>query len=164
MERQRLSDLLREVFEIDLRALDALDLWPRGYRAYAYLEGPRLVANVSVFPLPVMIAGQRVEAGGVQSVATAPSHRGRGLFSDLMERMLQDAKGRYPTLLLYSGSPALYRKFGFRTLREQSFVAGPVKQDGAIPQRRLSLDASEDIALSIYRLEDPAEPGEGPGS
>ena len=76
-ERQRLGDLLREVFEIDLRALDALDLWPRGYRAYAYLEGPRLVANVSVFPLPVMIAGQRVEAGGVQSVATAPSHRGR---------------------------------------------------------------------------------------
>jgi GNAT superfamily N-acetyltransferase len=137
--------------------LDALDLWPRGYRAYAYLEGSRLAANVSVFPLPLMIAGRRVEAGGVQSVATAPPYRGQGLFSDLMERMLQDVKGRYATLLLYSGSPALYHKFGFRTLRAQSFAADPAPQGGNLPHRRLSLESSDDIALvrRLFRVRTP---------
>ena len=148
--RGPIGDLLRDIFELDPSAFNKLDFWQDGFRAFSYLDGDTIAANVSSFPLPLMVAGKPVLAGGIQSVATRPAYRGRGLFKDLMARMIADGEPRFDCLLLYCETPALYRPFGFRVLQGQTFFGrlGPAEATAA---RRLSLEQPDDVAL-IRRL------------
>lgn len=143
-------DLLRDIFEIDLAAFSRLGIWPEGYRAFSWMDGDIIAANVSCRPLPLMVGGRPVAAGQIHAVATRPGYRRRGLFHDLMRRILDYADERFECVLLYSAIPALYRSFGFRPLPEHRF-RGRLSLTGAageLPRRRaLSLAAPEDVVL-----------------
>jgi predicted N-acetyltransferase YhbS len=154
-------DLLRDIFEIDLAAFSRLGIWPEGYRAFSWMDGDVIVANVSCRPLPLMIGGKPVAAGQIHAVATRPSYRRRGLFHDLMRRVLDYADARFECVLLYSAIPPLYRPFGFRPLPEHRF-RGRLSLTGAagkVPRRRaLSLASPEDVALlrDLFARREPA--------
>jgi GNAT superfamily N-acetyltransferase len=150
MKRAAWLDLLRDIFELDLAAFCRLGIWPAGYRAFSWMDGAVIAANVSCRPLPLMIGGKPVAAGQIHAVATRPAYRRRGLFHDLMRRVLEYADARFECVLLYSEIPALYRPFGFRPLPEHRFrgrlsPTGPAEET---PRRRtFSLAAPEDVAL-----------------
>ncbi len=147
-------ELLRDIFELDLAEFSRLGVWDAGYRAFSWMDGEIIAANVASRPLPLMVGGRRVAAGQIHSVATRPAWRGRGLFNDLMGRLLADADRRFECLLLYSGTPELYRPFGFRPLGEHRF-RGRLEIGGAATRqvriRELSLREPADLA-TILRL------------
>ena len=143
-------DLLRDIFEIDLAAFCRLGIWPEGYRAFSYMDGDVIAANVSIRPLPLMVGGRTVAAGQIHAVATRPAYRRRGLFQHLMRRVLDYADARFECVLLYTEIPALYRPFGFRPLPEHRFRGqlSLTRTAGVLPRpRALSLAVSDDVAL-----------------
>ena len=143
-------ELLRDIFGLDFKEFSQLDIWPADYRAFSYMHGEVIAANVSCNPLPLRLAGRNVMAGQLQGVATRPAYRRRGLFQNLMEQALAFADTSYECLLLYTGTPGLYRRFGFRELTEQSFSGRlPIaKVDGAaLSIRTLSVREPGDVSL-----------------
>jgi predicted N-acetyltransferase YhbS len=146
--RAALRRLVAEIFEVDVSPLDRLGHDPSVVSFGWWREGD-LVANVSLYRQSLVLMGERVEAFGVQSVATRPAWRGRGLFRDLMTRALAYADARCRLVLLTTGTPALYRPLGFRTIAETAF-AGPVAPHDCPPDyRRLSLASDADLALLL---------------
>lgn len=144
--RAELARLIRDEFELDVTPLDRLGHDP-SVVAFGWWAGDELVANVSLFHRTLWLDGDRTEAFGVQSVTVRPAWRGRGLFRDLTTRALAFADARAPLLTLYTESPELYRRFGFRDLAETVFL-GPLRPAGGAPNaRRLSLDVDADVAL-----------------
>jgi ribosomal protein S18 acetylase RimI-like enzyme len=78
----------------------------------------------------VAMAGERLRADGhreIGSVATLPSHRGQGLATALVARLVADAlaAGERPFLHVAAANPAarVYRRLGFRREREVLFFA-----------------------------------------
>lgn len=144
--RAELARLIRDEFDLDVTPLDRLGHDP-SLVAFGWWAGDELVADVSLVRRPLWLAGEPAEALGVQSVTVRPAWRDRGLFRDLMTRALAWAEGHAGRLLLYTETPALYRRFGFRPVAEHVF-AGPLAPGGARPNhRRLSLDDDADVAL-----------------
>ncbi len=146
--RAAMFDLLWDIFEIDLRSLAWLGAWHEGYRAFSWMDGEVIAANVSSRPLPLVIGGRAVEAGQIHAVATRPEYRRRGLFKDLMGRVLDDADRRFECLLLYTEIPELYRPFGFRPLPEHRFRGRLIADSTAhksSPRHELSLAEPADL-------------------
>lgn len=141
--------LLRDIFEIDLAPLDRLGMWHDGYRAFSWMDGEVIAANVSSRPLPLIVGGRAVAALQIHAVATRPAYRRRGLFGDLMTRVLEAADRRFECVLLYSGTPDLYQPFGFRPLVEHRF-RGRLERGASLPAtggRDLSLTDPDDVAI-----------------
>ena len=145
--RIALDALLFEIFKLDLGFLDALNGRDPSYTSFSYFDGKgRCVANASVSALPLIVEGRLVDAMGVQSVAVRPELRGRGLFRDLMQRVLAWCDELSPLVLLTTTNPDLYHRFGFRVVPEHRIVgAAPPPKRGIRPARSLGLKA--DIAL-----------------
>jgi predicted N-acetyltransferase YhbS len=144
--RAALKRLVADVFDLDITPLDRLGHDP-SVVSFGWWRDGDLVANVSLYRQTLTLMGERVDAFGVQSVATRPEWRRRGLFRDLMTRALAYADARCRLVLLTTGTPALYRPFGFRPIAETWF-AGPVEPGGCPPDhRRLSLASNADLAL-----------------
>lgn len=153
-------DLLRDMFGLDLAAFSRLGIWPDGYRAFSWMDGEVIAANISCRPLPILLNGRQVAAGQLHAVATRPRYRRRGLFNDLMRRVLDYCDARFECVLLYTVVPALYAPFGFRHLPEHRFrgrleIAAGTSAAG--PARPLSLTRPAELAIlrSLFAKRQP---------
>jgi GNAT superfamily N-acetyltransferase len=127
--RERLYPLFETVFRIPvdtLRDFHARGFWNPTYRSYTFFDGERAVANTSFFSMPLFIQGTRREAAGIQSVMTHPDYRGAGLMKRLFVRMLEEIDSEWETALLFTATPDLYRRFGFREVR-QHYAVAPIR-------------------------------------
>jgi hypothetical protein len=70
-----------------------------------------------------------------------------GLFSDLMRRALRYADQASELVILATGSPELYRGFGFRQIEETRFASQHTSGRSAGKCRELSLESEDDLAL-----------------
>jgi GNAT superfamily N-acetyltransferase len=84
-------------------------------------EGGRVVGHVGLIELPLVVAGQPVRVGSIHAVCTDPGHRRGGLGGALMQEALAACAGRYETVVLTTGIPEFYARFGFRPVREHAF-------------------------------------------
>jgi predicted acetyltransferase len=94
-------------------------------RWFAAYDGNRPVGTATSFPFRLTVPGGELAAGGVTWVGVLPSHRRRGILSELMKRQLEDLRDRgEPLAILYSSEPLIYGRFGYG-------VAAPsVEMDG----------------------------------
>ncbi|MCM2472766.1 GNAT family N-acetyltransferase [Rhizobium sp. CG5] len=143
---KELGKLILDVFEIDISSLDRLGHDPTVV-AFGWWHDECLVANVSLYERRLWLSGQQVVAFGVQSVATRPEWRRKGLFSDLMRRALDYADKRSSLIILATGTPDLYRPFGFRQIKEMWFSSKLMRHNSVNRFRELSLETEGDIAL-----------------
>ncbi|MGZ8606939.1 MAG: GNAT family N-acetyltransferase, partial [Actinomycetota bacterium] len=60
-------------------------------RSYAAFDGPEMVGTAAVFTMPMAVPGGEVDVGYVTAVGVRPTHRRRGINTDLMRRQLDDA-------------------------------------------------------------------------
>jgi hypothetical protein len=67
--------LLRDIFNLDFGEFSQLNIWPADYRAFSFVDGEVIAANISCNPLSLRLAGRSVMAGQLQGVATRPAHR-----------------------------------------------------------------------------------------
>lgn len=143
---RELGSLILDVFDVDISSLDRLGHDP-SIVAFGWWHDEHLVANVSLYERRLCLSGQSVVAFGVQSVATRPEWRNRGLFRDLMARALDYADKRSALAILATGTPNLYRPFGFRKIEEVRFSSELTQRNSASKCRELSLGSDGDLEL-----------------
>jgi GNAT superfamily N-acetyltransferase len=122
--REKLYPLFQKVFGIETKTLT--DFYQRGfwsdhYFPYTFFDGEQAVANVSAFPLDMMINGEYKRCAGIQSVMTDPDYRGNGLMKVLFSKMLGDIDKEFEGALLFTSSPELYTPFGFNVINQHFF-------------------------------------------
>lgn len=153
--RAALAALLHDIFGIDITPLDHLGGHDATSMAFGWFDDDdRLIANLSAFTLPMMIAGRPVRTAGLQSGAVRPEWRGHGLFRDVTEKVLAwcDAQA-FEAVLLYTEKPELYERHGFVVLPQSRFLAEmPAAGGVASPVRRLNLRQPDDLALTQKML------------
>jgi len=145
-----LVDLLQDTFSIDIGIQDQFGGPDRSSMPFGYFDQEgRCVANFSAFSMPMMVNGRAVKAAGYQSGAVRPEWRERGLYRDLMQRAFdRTAAEGYELDLLLTDKPALYERYGFRTVPQHVFVAQiPKLQKSESSVRQLSLETPDDIGL-----------------
>lgn len=153
-------DLLRDIFDLDLAEFSALNIWNERYRAFSYLDGDVIVANVGCYPVSLRLGSEKVSVGHLLSVATRPAFRRRGLFNNLMQRVLAFASTCYDCLILYTNTPALYEPQGFRIL-EEHFFRGRLRASTGdrvpVETRLLSVRDPTDLTLirSLFARREP---------
>ncbi|HKC50133.1 MAG TPA: GNAT family N-acetyltransferase [Myxococcota bacterium] len=105
---------LRELFE---RYMDFDPAFAYGDYLLA-LEGDAPVACVQIFDKTIGLRGESVRLGGIGSVATRASHRGRGVSSELLEGALERmrARGMWLSLLFAAPVAPLYERLGWHRI------------------------------------------------
>ncbi|HEY5660585.1 MAG TPA: GNAT family N-acetyltransferase [Gaiellaceae bacterium] len=122
-------------------------------RFYAAYEDGLPVGTAADFDFRVTIPGGELPAGGVTWVGVLPSHRRRGILTQLMRRELDDIHERgEPLAMLWASEAAIYGRFGYG-------VAAPTAQMNADRARfALRDDPGPQGRTRIVPLEDALEP------
>ncbi|NLS18344.1 GNAT family N-acetyltransferase [Rhizobium sp. P40RR-XXII] len=145
-----LVDLLQDTFSIDVDLQASFGGPDPTSMPSGYFDGEgRCVANFSAFSMPMIINGRAIKAAGYQSGAVRPEWRERGLYRDLMQRAFDRTAAEGCELdLLLTDKPALYERYGFRSLPQHIFGARtPKLQKSELTARQLSLEAPDDLRL-----------------
>lgn len=147
---QALTDLLQDVFEIDVGVLQQFGGPDPSSMPFGYFDpAGRCVANFSAFSIPLIINGTLVKAAGYQSGAVLPEFRGHGLYKDLMQRAFAwaDTSG-FSAGILLTDKPSLYEKYGFKAVPQHRFCGpAPDFQPMDAKTRQLDLNHAADIAI-----------------
>lgn len=151
--------LLLDVFGVDVSPLDRLGGPDPTLMSSAWFdENGRCVPNLSAFSMPLVMGGRRVNAAALQSGAVLPEYRGRGLFRDLVRRVLQrcDLQG-FEAIVLYTDKPQLYDRYGFGIMPEHRFAGAAPAVSAASPSfRTLDMNDPGDVSLVRRMLESRA--------
>lgn len=122
--RKSFSRLAKETFGIDFVKWYDAGGWNSNYIPYSFSHDNRIVANVSVNTMQLMILGEVHKAIQIGTVMTEKSHRGQGLASRLIERVLKDYDGEYSFYFLAADEKAvpLYKRYGFSPIKTERFI------------------------------------------
>jgi predicted acetyltransferase len=89
----------------------------------AYDDGA-IVGTSCDLPMLLRIPGGELAAAGVTSVGVMPSHRRRGILTQLMRRQLDDALGRgEPLSILWASEEPIYGRFGYGVATLKSAIS-----------------------------------------
>jgi GNAT superfamily N-acetyltransferase len=145
-----LVDLLQDTFSIDIGLQDQFGGPDPTSMPFGYFDANSCcVANFSAFSMPLIINGRAVKAAGYQSGAVRPEWCGRGLYRDLMQRAFARTKAEgFELDILLTDKPALYERYGFKTVPQRIFAGPPPEMTGRFLRARpLSLEDASDRDL-----------------
>ena len=146
------EEMKDEDFERDRRVMP-LD------RVLAAWDGDVPVGVTASWPFEVTVPGGLVPAAGVTWVGVLPSHRRRGVLTELMRRQLDDVRARHePLAILWASEAPIYGRFGYGiTAPETSIDAerGAFRlRDDAPARGRVRLVTREEAARLLPPLYD----------
>jgi predicted acetyltransferase len=92
-------------------------------RSLAAFDGDAMVATTGIFTRELTIPGGVLRIPGVTLVGVLPTHRRRGLLTQLMRRQIDDihAAGE-PVAALWASEAAIYGRFGYGTAARHASV------------------------------------------
>jgi predicted acetyltransferase len=118
-------------------------------RFYAAYDGTTPVATTADYPFRLTVPGGELAAGGVTWVGVVPTHRRRGILTQMMRRQLDDLHERgEPLAVLWASEAAIYGRFGY------GITAPTVQMDADRAQFAFREDPGP---RGTARLVDPAE-------
>jgi predicted acetyltransferase len=83
-------------------------------RFYAAYDGENPVGTTASFAFRLTVPGGELGAGGVTWVSVLPSHRRRGILTQMMRRQLDDLHELgEPLAMLWASEAAIYGRFGY---------------------------------------------------
>jgi len=83
-------------------------------RMHVAVDGGRIVGGAGAFSFRLAIPGGEVPAAGVTVVGVLPTHRRRGLLTQMMRAQLADVRERgEPVAYLWASEPTIYGRFGY---------------------------------------------------
>jgi len=83
-------------------------------RFYAAYDGDVPVGTTASFAFRLTVPGGELGAGGVTWVGVLPSHRRRGILTQMMRRQLDDLRDLgEPLAILWASEAAIYGRFGY---------------------------------------------------
>jgi predicted acetyltransferase len=136
-------------------------------RCIAALDGSEIVGTSGVFEMPMTVPGEEVDVGYVTGVGVKPTHRRRGIATQLMRRQLEDAHERGEAVsVLYASEGGIYGRFGYGLATfglvvdmessRSAFVRG-YEPSGSM--RLVEGEAATEEVLAVHRAVRVARPG-----
>jgi GNAT superfamily N-acetyltransferase len=154
IDKYRLSfnRLANNTFGIDFEKWYQMGLWNDRYIPYSYIDGDKVVANISVNVMEIILEGKSKSAVQIGTVMIDPDYRGRGLAGNLMKKVLSDYEDEYELIYLFANEDVLdfYPKFGFKNIKESKFVL-EVSTDRVDDSSIRKLDINNKPDLDIVR-------------
>ncbi|HUF94921.1 MAG TPA: GNAT family N-acetyltransferase [Acidimicrobiia bacterium] len=94
------EDTFRSILDID--------------RAFGHFDGDGMVSTIGAYSLEMTIPGNVVSCGGTTVVTVSPTHRRRGLLTEMMRRHFDDVLEREePIAALWASESEIYGRFGY---------------------------------------------------
>ncbi|WGG44599.1 GNAT family N-acetyltransferase [Rossellomorea sp. DA94] len=152
--RNSFNELATLVFGVNFEDWYQKGYWKNHYIPFSYVEGSKVIANVSVNLLDFIINGEKKRAIQIGTVMTHPEHRNRGLSKSLMNKVLEEYENKYDFMYLFANQNVLdfYPKFGFKSVNEyqysMEYVAGQTEENEI---RKLDGNNVEDLHF-IYKF------------
>lgn len=145
---------------------DAAEAWVRTHALFnvrVLRDADRPVSCALRIPMAQHFGGRAVPMAGIAGVAVSPVHRGAGLASDLMSRVVAElAEEGVALSTLYASTRPLYRRVGYESagcrFSHRIPVARLAREPGAAPVSPLS-DADMPLARACYERAAPALQG-----
>lgn len=136
-------------------------------RFYAAYDDGVPVATAADFAFQLTVPGGQLAAGGVTWVAVMPSHRRKGILTQLMRRELDDIHERgEPLAVLWASEAAIYGRFGYGiaapTVQMDADRSRFALRDDPGPQGRVRLlepGDAVDPCMQVYEAVRPKIPG-----
>ena len=122
--RKSFNQLAMDTFGIDFEPWYQQGFWNENYICYSFLQGERVVANVSMNKMNLTMAGKTQRAVQIGTVMTAPEHRRQGLALRLMKEIFKDYDDTYGLYFLAAEESAkdFYAKCGYVPFNEYKFT------------------------------------------
>ncbi len=142
-DREAVLDLLEHAFALRGLFEGHMDFDPTFSHANILLalESGRPVSCVQIFEKPILLRRERVTLGGIGSVATHTSARGRGLASELLREAISRMRARGMALsLLFASRFGFYERLGWQQISLRLFKIAP-PESGADPDDGTTLRA-----------------------
>lgn len=150
--RNSFNELAQSVFGINFEEWYRRGYWNNRYIPFSYVDGTKIVANVSVNILDFIIDGEPKKAIQIGTVMTDPEYRNRGLSAKLMNMVLKEYEHQSDFIYLFANQSVLdfYPKFGFQPVKETQFsmAFSPTHPDTTGIRK---LDKKEDLDF-IYEI------------
>jgi predicted acetyltransferase len=139
-------------------------------RSIVAVDGDRFVGTAGAFTFELTIPGGRAPMAGVTAVAVSPTHRRRGILTEMMRRQLEDVRDRgEPLAGLFASEGSIYGRFGYgmaspgvhlKVERDRSAFAHPHRPQGQVElvERGEAMNAMP-FAYDRTRLEQPGALG-----
>lgn len=150
--RLSFNQLAYETFEIDFEKWYQAGFWNDQYICYSYVDGNKVVSNVSVNKLTMILNGEEKSALQIGTVMTHPDYRKRGLAGSLLKIVLEEYQNQFDIIYLFPDDDALdfYRKFGFASYTDVKFLLDVQKgQSDKTHARRLDFTNKDDQNLLL---------------
>jgi predicted acetyltransferase len=136
-------------------------------RVFAEFEGERAVAGSASFAFDLTVPGGSVKAAGVTVVGVLPTHRRRGLLSQMMRAQIDAARARgEPVAVLWPSEDGIYGRFGFGMASQEAEIDIPREHTATIAgieaggeARLVPLGEAEPLVAPIYERVARATPG-----
>ncbi len=118
--RSAFNCLTRRVYGFDFEDWYLFGGWSEKYIPYALLQDNEMVSNVSVSIIDFLVDGEQRRFIQIGTVMTTPEKRHQGLNKLLLERVLQDWRGKHDLIYLFANNTVLdfYPKFGFQRIEQ----------------------------------------------
>ncbi len=121
-------------------------------RTVGAFDGDTIVGTGANLTFEMTVPGGSLPAGGVTAIGVLPSHRRRGILSEMMRRLLDDSRDHEePLSILWASEASIYGRYGFgvttRSARRE-IARSHAKIDGDRPPAVRLIDKDE--ALQVF--------------
>ncbi|MFT4412881.1 GNAT family N-acetyltransferase [Fredinandcohnia humi] len=121
--RANFNELAKNIFGIQFEDWYQQGFWNERYIPYSFVDGEKVIANVSINLFDIILHGKHVNGLQVGTVMTHPDYRNRGLSAKLLKKVFEDFDDTCDFMYLFANQSVLefYPKFGFRSYKESLF-------------------------------------------
>ncbi|HEY2313942.1 MAG TPA: GNAT family N-acetyltransferase [Streptosporangiaceae bacterium] len=137
-------------------------------RTIAAFDGAQIVGTAGAYTFRLTVPGGTADAAGISSVSVLPSHRRRGILTDMMRHLIMDARQRGEAMaILFASESGIYGRFGYgvATWHQRIRIArgdGRLAVGAAGPELkepRLRFTGPAEARADLLRVFDAALPG-----
>ncbi len=152
--RKSFNELAIETFGISFENWYQNGFWNQRYLPFSFIEGEKVIANVSVNLLDLIIHGETKSAVQIGTVMTHPEYRKRGLSTALMNKVIEEYENQCDFMYLFANPTVMnfYPRFGFHEIEEHLFSTeiSPGHSE-RVKLRKLNVNQENDLAY-IYQF------------
>ncbi|MBT8164531.1 MAG: GNAT family N-acetyltransferase [Acidimicrobiia bacterium] len=136
-------------------------------RLIAAFDGDDVVGTGGAFTFDLTVPGGTVGCGGTTVIAVLPTHRRRGVLTDMMRFHLDEVAGRgEPVAALWASETPIYGRFGYgvasqflRTKLDKNRISFPRPPLGSGVIRILDVEGAREVLPDLYEKIRPERPG-----
>jgi predicted acetyltransferase len=122
-------------------------------RSLGLFEDDRVVATSGIYSRTLTVPGAVVPCAGVTWVTVAPTHRRRGVLTEIMRRQLTEIheQQREPVAALWASEGSIYGRFGYATATVRGGLSGRSERLRLRPDVDLGTGRVATVDVETYR-------------